>query len=443
MPPVQRQPRDSPACARRVGGTGLRQGCGYPRLVRHRASRTERAHGVHRPRRPPGIRHIGTRIGLQHARTEPRRSRGAESAARSGRARARTSPADGRRPAGLAAGCRRGMARARYSRSELRAGVAVPEFPRARYRPGSRGLRRRRHPRRHPRSGPAARAGGYVLAAGQSRHLGPVRQADRDLGRHVPWRPIPVQRVCQCRSETSAVNDNPAVSETGAVNDSPALNAYRPSPRPVFDRATALRRAEVTRHVWGDTASGEVLDWIYVSSSLIHQIVFGLPVGSSFRHSDAFRTIFAADEVLHVLSGTMILSNPATGEAQRVNAGEAAFFRRDTWHHAHAVGTDPLRVLEIFAPPPTAGTSGSYARTKELLTDVRLADDALLGRLATNELAAPGPNSMRVIRPADLRWRLEPGRPGPLPVGLVASTEHLTVAVGELYAGQSGRASCR
>jgi quercetin dioxygenase-like cupin family protein len=228
------------------------------------------------------------------------------------------------------------------------------------------------------------------------------------------------------------VSDNPAVSETAAVN------AYRPSPRPVFDRATALRRVEVTRHVWGDTESGEVLDWIYVSSSLIHQIVFGLPVGSSFRHSDAFRTIFAADEVLHVLSGTMILSNPATGEAQRVNAGEAAFFRRDTWHHAHAVGTDPLRVLEIFAPPPAAGASGSYARTKELLTDVRLADDALLGRLATKEPAAPGPNSMRVIRPADLRWRLEPGRPGPLPVGLVASTEHLTVAMGELYAGQSG-----
>jgi len=217
------------------------------------------------------------------------------------------------------------------------------------------------------------------------------------------------------------------------------VSDYRPSPRPVFDRATALRRAEVTRHVWGDAESGEVLDWIYVSSSLIHQLEFGLPVGSSFRHSDAFRTIFAADEVLHVLSGTMILSNPATGEAQRLNTGEAAFFRRDTWHHAHAVGTDPLRVLEIFAPPPATGTSGSYARTKELLTDVLLADDELLGRLAaTDHSPAPSHDTLHVIRPADLRWRLEPGRPGPLPVGLVASTEYLTVAMGELYAGQRG-----
>lgn len=216
------------------------------------------------------------------------------------------------------------------------------------------------------------------------------------------------------------------------------MSEYRPSPRPVFERATALRKAEVTRHVWGDSESGEVLDWIYVSSSLIHQLVFGLPVGSSFRHSDAFRTIFAADEVLHVLSGAMILSNPATGEAQRVNTGEAAFFRRDTWHHAHAVGTDPLRVLEIFAPPPAAGSSGSYARTKELLTNVTLADDELLGRLATPGSSAPRSDSVHVIRPADLRWRLEPGKPGPLPVGLVASTEYLTVAMGELYAGQRG-----
>src|SRR5262249_22586985 len=124
----------------------------------------------------------------------------------------------------------------------------------------------------------------------------------------------------------------------------------------------------------------------------------------------------AADEVLHVLSGAMILSNPATGEAQRVNTGEAAFFRRDTWHHAHAVGTDPLRVLEIFAPPPAAGSSGSYARTKELLTNVTLAEDALLARSAIPASPAGRPDSRQVTRPAELRWRLEPGKPGPLPV---------------------------
>lgn len=194
----------------------------------------------------------------------------------------------------------------------------------------------------------------------------------------------------------------------------------------------------MVRHVWGDAQSGEVSDWIYVSSDLIHQLVFGLPAGSSFRHSDAFRTVFAADEVVYVLSGAMILANPATGEAHRVNTGDAAFFRRDTWHHAHAIGTEPLRVLEMFAPPPSTGSSGSYARTKELITEVRLADDEVLGRLAPTELSVASPDTMRVIRATDLRWRLEPGRPGPVPVGLLASTEHLTVAMAELYAGQRG-----
>jgi len=213
---------------------------------------------------------------------------------------------------------------------------------------------------------------------------------------------------------------------------------YRPSPRPVFDHATALRHAEVTRHFWGDAESGEVLDWIYVSSGLIHQLLFGVPAGSSFRHSESFRTIFAADEVLHVLRGAMVLANPATGEAHRVDTGESVFFRRDTWHHAHALGPEPLRVLEIFAPPPSTGSSGSYARTKDLLTDVRLGDDELLGRFVPTNMSAAAPDTMRVIRPTDRRWRLEPGRPGPVPLGLIASTEHLTVAAGELYAGQFG-----
>lgn len=216
------------------------------------------------------------------------------------------------------------------------------------------------------------------------------------------------------------------------------MSAYRPSPRPTFDHATALRHADVTRHFWGDAESGEVLDWIYVSSGLIHQLLFGVPAGSSFRHSEVFRTIFAADEVLHVLRGAMILANPVTGEAHRVDTGESVFFRRDTWHHAHAVGAEPLRVLEIFAPPPATGSSGSYARSKELLAHVRLGNDELLERFVPTDVSAATPDTMRVVRAADRRWRLEPGRPGPVPLGLLASTEHLTVAIGELYAGQFG-----
>jgi len=147
--------------------------------------------------------------------------------------------------------------------------------------------------------------------------------------------------------------------------------------------------------------------------------------------------------VLHVLGGAMVLANPATGEAHRVDTGESVFFRRDTWHHAHAVGTEPLRVLEIFAPPPATGSSGSYARTKDLLTDVRLGNDELLGRFTPTDSSPTIRDSIRVIRAADRRWRLEPGRPGPVPLGLLASTEHLTVAMAELYAGQYGDRQAR
>jgi uncharacterized cupin superfamily protein len=100
-----------------------------------------------------------------------------------------------------------------------------------------------------------------------------------------------------------------------------------------------------------------VADWIYVSSDRIHQLLFGLPPGGAFRHSEEFRTIFAADEVLYVLSGVMIIANPETGEVHRVEPGEAVFFRRDTWHHAFNYSSEPLRVLEIFAPPPSQGTA--------------------------------------------------------------------------------------
>ena len=164
------------------------------------------------------------------------------------------------------------------------------------------------------------------------------------------------------------------------------MSAYRPSPRPNFDEATPLRRTDVVTYTWGDEGSGEVQDWIYVSSEKIHQLVFGLPPGGVFRHSDEFRTIFAADEILYVLSGTMLLSDPSTGETHRVETGEAAFFRRDTWHHAYASGGDALRVLEMFAPPPAAGASGSYARSQPLLQEVRLGDDRALGATVPGEI---------------------------------------------------------
>ena len=220
-------------------------------------------------------------------------------------------------------------------------------------------------------------------------------------------------------------------------------STYKPSPRPTFDRPTAIRYGSVTRHLWGDEEAGEVADWIYVSSDRIHQLVYGLPPGGAFRHSDSFRTVFAADVVYYVLSGTLVIANPSSGEVQRLDPGEAAFFRRDTWHHAFNYSTEPLRVLEFFAPPPSQGTSGAYARAQPYLelAGVRYSRDGWLRRwpeAATEEAAS---RTIHPIRTGDILWHLQ-GNAHPLLVGLLVSTEHLTVGRIELLPGQRSEPEC-
>jgi mannose-6-phosphate isomerase-like protein (cupin superfamily) len=210
---------------------------------------------------------------------------------------------------------------------------------------------------------------------------------------------------------------------------------YKPSPRPTYDRPTALRYAQVASHLWGDTIAGQVADWIYVSSSEIHQIVWGLAPGGAFRHSDEFRTIFGADLVYYVLSGTMVIANPETGEVHRVQPGEAAFFRKDTWHHAFNYSKDALRVLEFFAPPPSQGTSGAYARTKPLLPVSKYGIDAALGHWPMERAAIERNFTISVVRDSDLLWRYE-GQQDQVLVGLLCSTECLTVGKLCLLPGQ-------
>ena len=211
--------------------------------------------------------------------------------------------------------------------------------------------------------------------------------------------------------------------------------SYSASPRPSFDGPAHIPYETVTRHLWGDEESGEVADWIYVSSSKIHQLVFGLPPGGAFRHSDNYRTVFAADEVLYVLSGVMVLSNPETGEVHRVQPGEAAFFRRDTWHHAFNFSSEPLRVIEFFAPPPSQGTSGSYAQTKPNLSSPKYSQDQWIGRWPKESAQAAENFTIRPVRDGDLLWRLE-GAEQLLLVGILAATEHLTVGKMQLLAGR-------
>ena len=205
---------------------------------------------------------------------------------------------------------------------------------------------------------------------------------------------------------------------------------YKPSPRPSFEAPTVIRAADAVRHTWGDEEAGFVEDWIYVSSQRIHAIVFGLEPDGAFRHSDSFRTVFAADELLYVLQGTLVLANPETGEVVRAEPGESVFFRRDTWHHGFSYGDEPLRVLELFAPPPATGTSGAYARTRPYLDESVYAVEGVVGNLAR---ARPGEGSLRILRREDSVWRLDRD----VLLGLLISTEHLTAGTVTVPAGQT------
>jgi quercetin dioxygenase-like cupin family protein len=108
------------------------------------------------------------------------------------------------------------------------------------------------------------------------------------------------------------------------------------------------------------------------------------------------------------------------------------FFRRDTWHHALSFGTEQLRVLEFFAPPPSTGASSAYARTKDLLTDVKYRDDRFMGRWPMAAAERDAQARLRVLDARDLLERLE--GVGSL-VSTYVSTEHLTVERVELRPG--------
>lgn len=213
------------------------------------------------------------------------------------------------------------------------------------------------------------------------------------------------------------------------------MTKYAPSPRPTFDRPTHIPYTGVTRHLWGDEAAGQVDDWIYVSSGSIHQLMFGLAPGAAFRHSEEFRTVFAADEVLYVVEGIFGCANPETGEVHVVKQGEAAFFRRDTWHHGFNLGTEPVRVLEFYAPPPAKGTSGAYARTRPYLETSRYTRDDWLGRLPMESDRLRAEHSVKVLRDQDLIWRME-GKTQAALIGLYAATDQLTVGKMRLLPGQ-------
>ena len=196
----------------------------------------------------------------------------------------------------------------------------------------------------------------------------------------------------------------------------------------------SIPAADAALKLWGDETSGFVNDWIYISNDKIQQLVFSLAPGERFRHSERARTNLGAHEIFYVLSGVLLLANPETGEVHRVERGEAVWFGPDTWHHGVSQGTETLRVLEFFAPPPATGSSQPYANTKPYLSTPTYVQDDLLGDWPTGAERARARHTQHPVRPADILWRLEGEEE--LPVGILLSTPELTCGVIDLLPGQ-------
>lgn len=209
--------------------------------------------------------------------------------------------------------------------------------------------------------------------------------------------------------------------------------ARRPTPRPEYDQPAVLRPPDVIHHLWGDEGSGYVGDEVLLSSQSLHALIFTLPVGGRFGHSPDNRTVFAADEVYLVLSGHIAVINPQTGEVKPATVGEYVFFRRDTWHHGINWGNEPVRVLEFFSPPPATGSSSAYSKTVEYVDTPRYAEPEVLGCWPMEREAIESRATLHLIDQRDFRYRAE----GHLQVGVVCSTEHLTVVEARLLPGQA------
>ena len=209
--------------------------------------------------------------------------------------------------------------------------------------------------------------------------------------------------------------------------------ARRPTPRPEYDQPTVLRPPNVIHHLWGDDESGYVGDEVLLSSGTLHALIFTLPVGGRFGHSPDNRTVFAADEVYLVLSGRIAVVNPQTGEVKPAGAGDYVFFRRDTWHHGINWGEEPVRVLEFFSPPPATGSSSAYSKTVTYLEESLYAEADVIGNwpMARDDIEARA--TLHLMGEQDLRYRAE----GDLQVGVVCSTENLTVIEARLLPGKA------
>ena len=201
-----------------------------------------------------------------------------------------------------------------------------------------------------------------------------------------------------------------------------------------YQKATLIKAADAPRFLWGDEKASYVSDWIYGSSPRIHMMSFEMPVGARFGNSPDFKTYYNCAETYHCLKGEFTFHCPETGEVHVLKKGDTLYFPPNTWHWGYNFGSETSHVLECLTPR-TEEAVEAYAIKQSWLTDIRLGPLSEVGQYTPG--ASRGTQRATLARAGDYLYEIV-GETRPMRVGLVCSTDMLTVGIIDLQVGQEG-----
>jgi quercetin dioxygenase-like cupin family protein len=186
--------------------------------------------------------------------------------------------------------------------------------------------------------------------------------------------------------------------------------------------------------MWGDERAGYVSDWIYGSSHDIHMMSFEMSVGTRFGNSPDFKTIYNCAETYHCLKGEFTFHCPETGEVHVLKKGDTLYFPPNTWHWGYNFGAESCHVLECLTPR-TEEAVEAHAKKQPWLKDARYCLAEIVGSYLPG--ASRKGERARLARAGDYLFEIVGDR-RPMRVGLICSTDMLTVGIIDLHPGQEG-----
>ncbi len=201
-----------------------------------------------------------------------------------------------------------------------------------------------------------------------------------------------------------------------------------------YDRPTLIKSNQAPRFLWGDRDAGFVSDWIYGSSPRIHMMSFEMSVGARFGNSPDFKTYYNCAETYHCLKGEFTFHCPETGEVHVLRKGDTLYFPPKTWHWGYNFGSETCHVLECLTPRTEAAVE-AHAKKQPWLKDIRYGRRELVGHFVPGQPRKA--ERAKLVKAGEYLYEIV-GAERAMRVGLVCSTDMLTVGIVQLHPGQEG-----